>query len=643
MCGVIGIFPVTPAEKPSKQSKAGQEMAIRYLLTQLLIESEARGGDATGISVVLNTGEWSTLKQPVPAADFLLNMPELKTYEGQDPHANFRAQLRAWSTQVKKEGVSTAAVLGHVRKTTRGETSNPDNNHPVVIENRIIGVHNGTLKNDDVVFEKVTHRKRVGSVDSEAIFHLHHYLAADEAPTVSLMSEISKRLRGAYTTLHINNKFPRVVGGLKRDRPLEVAFFRGIDLVVVASEYRIVLAAQRCYNRFVAASGAAGLCPIEAVASDTITDGINGRVLLYNLDKPYTTMKEWLEIGDGPTKAEELSEFDEAASEPALTSAYHGSGEVDTTPAAKPPWTTMGEVDQKVPASEKVISSAKAIEDASDYAFGGLEALVDESLEVEVEVVDQALVDDAIDEAVERADISVDDIFGGVAVDVNGEAIDMTMLSREGELALEQLKDEPDSLALTALEEAGENLEKIFPNVTTHLEVLVEKSFDKSPGVFQTELRRLLANFCEDVYDTAFPEGYTSGYLSATSDAINALHGSEKEPSTTEQRLAEKLRKATKTVANLKSLVLASLISGGWAELDLSKIRISEALLTYAKYISPEFSPESAERFLNKDNATVELLTTNIKETAAAEETVATEAAEEENEAPEDAVKACTF
>jgi glucosamine 6-phosphate synthetase-like amidotransferase/phosphosugar isomerase protein len=63
-----------------------------------------------------------------------------------------------------------AAIL-HTRYATQGSPSNNDNNHPILIPDTVIGIHNGIILNDDDLFAEHGWQ-RIAEVDSEAIFHL---------------------------------------------------------------------------------------------------------------------------------------------------------------------------------------------------------------------------------------------------------------------------------------------------------------------------------------------------------------------------------------------------------------------------------------------------------------------------------------
>ena len=65
------------------------------------------------------------------------------------------------------EGVTNAIL--HTRWASQGSPTVNDNNHPIDV-NGIMGIHNGVIFNDDVLFGRIGPDKRKAEVDSEAIF-----------------------------------------------------------------------------------------------------------------------------------------------------------------------------------------------------------------------------------------------------------------------------------------------------------------------------------------------------------------------------------------------------------------------------------------------------------------------------------------
>lgn len=143
MCGLAGI--VIGKKYSNKELKR-----VKELFTQILIAHEERGKEATGVAAISPHSGYIMAKSPIPASEFVRS----KKYE------NF----------LKKVTKKATILLGHTRKPTKGTHWNPKNNHPIVY-GKTLGVHNGTIKNDDFLFQ-YEGLKRNAEVDSEVIFSL---------------------------------------------------------------------------------------------------------------------------------------------------------------------------------------------------------------------------------------------------------------------------------------------------------------------------------------------------------------------------------------------------------------------------------------------------------------------------------------
>lgn len=131
MCGLAG-FSLHPDER----------VDAKQLAVDLLQAIETRGKDATGAAWW--TGDKASVqKDALPAREFVqfLNLP-----------------------------INTNVSILHTRAATQGSEQDCNNNHPVIAGN-IIGVHNGVLWNDDSLYRRMgIEDRRVGLVDTEAIF-----------------------------------------------------------------------------------------------------------------------------------------------------------------------------------------------------------------------------------------------------------------------------------------------------------------------------------------------------------------------------------------------------------------------------------------------------------------------------------------
>ncbi len=213
MCGIAGILLGKTEQHNSKQ--------LCELFTANLIANEIRGKEATGALVVQNDCSWHLEKAALPATKF--------------------TKTQAYRKLLSRVNRNTTLLLGHTRKPTKGTPTNNYNNHPIV-RGDTIGVHNGTLSNDDEIF--LTHLKagkesRIGAVDSEAIFALIDELPRDTSMVqqCEALSRMSELLHGSYTSIYLHPKEPSRLYLLKYNNPMSVHYSPGHQALFFSSRY----------------------------------------------------------------------------------------------------------------------------------------------------------------------------------------------------------------------------------------------------------------------------------------------------------------------------------------------------------------------------------------------------------------------
>lgn len=181
MCGIAGIH--RRGTRPVRN--------VKRLADTLLGAIEMRGRDSTGVLTIRADGTVAIVKDTVPAREFVRTNP------------------------VDYRGART--VLLHTRYATRGAV-NRRNAHPVV-SGPVAAVHNGTIYNDDHVFDSLAKHgiKRAAQVDSEvipAVVQHHGWRAAAKALA---------RLRGGAATAIVHTDHPdELILARLRDFPLVV-------------------------------------------------------------------------------------------------------------------------------------------------------------------------------------------------------------------------------------------------------------------------------------------------------------------------------------------------------------------------------------------------------------------------------------
>lgn len=187
MCGILGLMHYSGSAPGHIQAKS-----FRKAITDLLKGSQIRGSDASGLAV-LTDENLSLFKTNLGANDFV------KT-------ANYSELLKG----INRKDVFRAAI-GHTRSMTKGDEQYNINNHPI-IANRIVGVHNGVISNDDALFSRYgTDLKRSGEVDSEIIFRLIDYHRRNGKTLVESVQETCSVMSGSFTCAFIDTEEPSYV------------------------------------------------------------------------------------------------------------------------------------------------------------------------------------------------------------------------------------------------------------------------------------------------------------------------------------------------------------------------------------------------------------------------------------------------
>lgn len=194
-----------------------EHQRVKDLFTGVLLANEERGREATGVAAFWPDGRHRILKLPVCASEFI-NSPEFADF------------IQAWD-------LSACTVLGHTRKPTKGSVWNPDNNHPIQV-GRTVGIHNGTIHNDNFLFDTQNLERRA-EVDSEIIFSMLDTLDISrmDSKAISAIQGVSRKLTGYFTTLSVQLDNPHEVLVLKYNQPVSFHFSRSLQAYFFSSRY----------------------------------------------------------------------------------------------------------------------------------------------------------------------------------------------------------------------------------------------------------------------------------------------------------------------------------------------------------------------------------------------------------------------
>lgn len=194
---------------------------ISEIHTANLIANEERGAEATGIALLFEDGHYEVNKAALPAHAYVASGCFCRVMGCLDS--------------------SVTVLLGHTRDPAKGSPELPSNNHPI-IRGDTIGIHNGSIKNDDELFSNLNDTRtsgRIGSVDSEAIFaHI------DCMPRGHGLGDYARRLHdlsmllvGSYTILYFHPNEPYRLYLLKYNNPVSVHYEPELNSLFFSSRY----------------------------------------------------------------------------------------------------------------------------------------------------------------------------------------------------------------------------------------------------------------------------------------------------------------------------------------------------------------------------------------------------------------------
>ncbi len=334
MCGIVGVFPIGTNHHQKIAPELRRALAF-WLHNELLYWTVKRGKDATGM--VATFGEhydtskesapyfWTCIKQPVDTEDFFNNDGTDKRYAGQKKNANITYLMDRMAVIPRP----LLHIIGHARLGTIGSETNPNNNHPILINN-IIGVHNGGVKNQDRIYEKHS-IKPVGEVDSEAIMHLFNEIAPDRELTQDDINFVCERIEGPRAVLAFNRKAPNKIAMFRDgERPIEVSMLEELGLLVVHSERDFLRQAMNSYTRLrmIYSKSMPGTHELPLLREISATVNANEGTII-DLEKPFVsgTLKEWMNLEKTP---DTLSDYKKTYSTGSTSTTYANGGSSTT-------------------------------------------------------------------------------------------------------------------------------------------------------------------------------------------------------------------------------------------------------------------------------------------------------------------------
>jgi len=146
MCGIWGIADIN--------SKMNCDLLLK-VIKRLMILSETRGKDASGIAVMVD--DHLNILRKAKSSHELLKDKEFSDYLSKNVTSNLGKSIY---------------VAGHSRLVTNGTQYNPNNNQPIAKKNMAL-VHNGIIVNEAELWGEMPKAHRDYEVDSEAILETY--------------------------------------------------------------------------------------------------------------------------------------------------------------------------------------------------------------------------------------------------------------------------------------------------------------------------------------------------------------------------------------------------------------------------------------------------------------------------------------
>ena len=242
MCGIVGVV-----QYKSEVSREIRQRALKILFSDTMLKTETRGEDATGLYQVHTNGDWTMTKKGLKVSEWLFQ--NANESGDQFVYSDF---MDSWLQHPEE----LTSLVGHCRKATVGSRGKDnEDNHPFAVQvdkdNAILGIHNGTLDNHEVIFDKLPKMlKRQGKVDSESIFHLMFHLSEHGTKpwTGEMIKVLGRRIQGAYACIVVNSKFPSRVATFRDGRPMEFFLISPLNIVLICSEKKFAEAALDKYE-----------------------------------------------------------------------------------------------------------------------------------------------------------------------------------------------------------------------------------------------------------------------------------------------------------------------------------------------------------------------------------------------------------
>ncbi len=178
----------------------------------LMKDIQISGYQATGLTLVKDSGKISTIKYNTNAEKFL-EMEEVKNSLNQN----------------------LQTVIGHCRFPTKGDVKFEENNHPFTYRNTVI-VHQGVLSNDEELKKKYKFTPK-GQTDSWIIVHLIEYYRQQGKSVIDAIAAAHGELQGSWAVALVNIEEPDKVYLFCNIKDFKVNYYPEEEIFVFSTEW----------------------------------------------------------------------------------------------------------------------------------------------------------------------------------------------------------------------------------------------------------------------------------------------------------------------------------------------------------------------------------------------------------------------
>ncbi len=251
MCGILGAM-FFPTERKIKN----RLRAVQIILADAFSGSKERGKDAAGVAMIADD-YYAVVKGPWDSEDFMLKSKD-EPLVSSILEDSIPRPFDTFHNICRQKEADLSLIMMHTRAKTQGSEYENSNNHPILVPDEkdkdaiIIGVHNGTLRNDIQIRKQL---KKEGAlvtaaeVDSAAIFEVVHNVLKEEEPTLENMGEIAKWLEGLMAVCVVSRHHPNKVMFWRDGRPLEYVVAENMGVIFFTSDDKYVKDSISRYNR----------------------------------------------------------------------------------------------------------------------------------------------------------------------------------------------------------------------------------------------------------------------------------------------------------------------------------------------------------------------------------------------------------